>query len=987
MQKNSITMNTMKIRYPGILSIIILCGICILSIPVASHGNVPVSGSYSPGMHSVDIKGLKPLSEADSVVAGAIYADVSAPAADRAADLIRRMTFEEKLALTGGWNRFMVSGVERLGIRPVSMADASQGIRMQTTVIKGESTSFPGMLPMASTWNVGLIQEMAGCLAEECRAFGVDMLLGPGANIQRLSVGGRNFEYFGEDPYLTSEMAAAYVGALQKGGIIAVPKHFVGNDQDFCRHIANSVIDERTLREIYLLPWEKMMTEAGCLGMMTGNNLVNGLPCPMNKPLIDDILRKEYGFTGVAMTDWQNTCYYPGLQNLVLTSGETLLMPDNKAFSKYVTEEIALSEERKAEVEILLERMIFPTLYTLFKTGVYDRPLSVPANLGTFGRHKAVAAECATEAMVLLKNKDRILPLKPGQRILLTGTEEIHSGTGSGFVSGYDHVSFEDGLKAVFGEDLVCDTAPDDDAVRSADVVLFRLNKSGGEGKDIPYGEPVDQLEQLSRVIGLNKNVVVLISSCNVMPMDWLDKVKGVVWCYFLGQERGTALAGLLSGAENFSGKLPFTVEKDFSDSPDPDFNYIDGKPYWDGNNQYKNYWLGIKDKPVKGFSDFISPGETIDVPYSEGLYVGYRWYDKHDIPVHFPFGFGLSYTSFKYESVNCVDRMSEEGKVYVDVTVRNTGKVAGKEVIQLYVSDPECRVERPEKELKAFAKVGLLPGEGKTVRLELDARSFSYWDEDHDAWKMEPGEYEILAGGSSADLPLSCSLDVRGTRFAVLTDTHIGRGDSDVKLKKAVQSINSNPEIGFVLVLGDISDHGTEEELVYAREILSGLEVPYYFTTGNHDARWPDRREAFKKVFGTDRYSFESGGVRFIGFSTGPFETVKRASVRQEDLEWIKSETSGDSPVVVGVHYTPDLIYNEEAVDEAFGDANIVLWLAGHLRYNKVRSEDPYPALIDVSSQEGSSYNIVDVAGNTVNVYVVTPEDGKDTLWYSFPR
>lgn len=713
---------------------------------------------------------------------------------DRAADLIRRMTFEEKLALTGGWNRFMVSGVERLGIRPVSMADASQGIRMQTTVIKGESTSFPGMLPMASTWNVGLIQEMAGCLAEECRAFGVDMLLGPGANIQRLSVGGRNFEYFGEDPYLTSEMAAAYVGALQKGGIIAVPKHFVGNDQDFCRHIANSVIDERTLREIYLLPWEKMMTEAGCLGMMTGNNLVNGLPCPMNKPLIDDILRKE-------------------------------------------------------------------------------------------------------------------------------------------------------------------------------------------------YGEPVDQLEQLSRVIGLNKNVVVLISSCNVMPMDWLDKVKGVVWCYFLGQERGTALAGLLSGAENFSGKLPFTVEKDFSDSPDPDFNYIDGKPYWDGNNQYKNYWLGIKDKPVKGFSDFISPGETIDVPYSEGLYVGYRWYDKHDIPVHFPFGFGLSYTSFKYESVNCVDRMSEEGKVYVDVTVRNTGKVAGKEVIQLYVSDPECRVERPEKELKAFAKVGLLPGEGKTVRLELDARSFSYWDEDHDAWKMEPGEYEILAGGSSADLPLSCSLDVRGTRFAVLTDTHIGRGDSDVKLKKAVQSINSNPEIGFVLVLGDISDHGTEEELVYAREILSGLEVPYYFTTGNHDARWPDRREAFKKVFGTDRYSFESGGVRFIGFSTGPFETVKRASVRQEDLEWIKSETSGDSPVVVGVHYTPDLIYNEEAVDEAFGDANIVLWLAGHLRYNKVRSEDPYPALIDVSSQEGSSYNIVDVAGNTVNVYVVTPEDGKDTLWYSFPR
>ena len=329
--------------------------------------------AYSPGMVAVDITTLKPLSEADSVVRGAIYADPSFPASERAADLIRRMNFEEKLRLTGGWNRFMIAGIPRLGVRPVSMADASQGIRLQTTLVKDKSTSFPGMLPLASTWNPALAAEMAHSLADECRALGVDILLGPGANIQRLSVGGRNFEYMGEDPLLTSVMAAAYVKGLQRNGIIATPKHFLGNDQDFCRHIANSIIDERTLREVYLLPWERMIAEAGCLGIMTGNNLTNGLPCPMNKPLIADILRREYGFKGVAMTDWQNTGYYPQLQHLVLTSGETLLMPENAAFREYVLRETAGSAERRAEVEALLERMIYPTLYALFETGVYDR--------------------------------------------------------------------------------------------------------------------------------------------------------------------------------------------------------------------------------------------------------------------------------------------------------------------------------------------------------------------------------------------------------------------------------------------------------------------------------------------------------------------------------------------------------------------------------------------------------------------------------------
>lgn len=737
----------------------------LFSLPAQSgfseSGPGKPKNAYSPGMVAVDITTLKPLSEADSVVQGALYADPAAPAAERTHDLIRRMTFDEKLRLTGGWNRFLVAGVPRLGIRPVSMADASQGIRLQTTLVKDKSTSFPGMLPLASTWDPALASQMSGTLAEECRALGVDILLGPGANIQRLSVGGRIFEYMGEDPLLTATMAAAYVKGLQQHGIIATPKHFLGNDQDFCRHIANSVIDQRTLREIYLPPWERMITEAGCLGIMTGNNLTNGLPCPMNKPLINDILRAEFGFRGLAMTDWQNTGYYPHLQNRVLTSGETLLMPENTTFREYIQREITISPERRAEVEALLERMIYPTLYALFKMGVYDRPFHEPALFSRFESHKALAARCAVEATVLLKNDRNILPLKPGQRILLTGTDEIHSGTGSGFVEGYDHVSYEEGLKAFYGNALLCDPNPDKATVRKADIVLFRLNKAAGEGRDIPYEEPADQIGRLREITKLNKNVIVLINACNVMPMDWMKDVRGVVWCYFLGQERGTALAALLTGHENFSGKLPFTVERDFADSPAPRFNHIGGKPYWQGNNQYKNYWLGLKQEPVKGFSDHIRPGETIDVPYSEGVFVGYRWYDRHRIPCIFPFGYGLSYTSYAYETITVENRMESEGRVIVKVRVRNTGKRAGKEIVQLYVSDSESSVERPVKELKAFAKVSLEPGQSSEVTLELDRRSFSFWDTESGSWKLEPGEFLLRAGGSSADLPLSTVLEL----------------------------------------------------------------------------------------------------------------------------------------------------------------------------------------------------------------------------------
>ena len=283
----------------------------------------------APEDKRVELNGFEPIHQSVNRIQSAIYADTRMSSAKRAEDLIQRLTFEEKLSLTGGWKGFNIPGIPRLGIRPVTMADASQGVRLDTIAIEGKSTSFSGMLPLASTWNDELAGRFGKSIGEECRALGVDILLGPGINMQRLSVGGRNFEYMGEDPLLTAGMATAYIRGIQSTRIIPTAKHFIGNDQEFCRHIANSVISERALREIYLRPWEAIIKNANCMGIMTGNNLVNGIPCAMHKPLIADILRKEFGFTGLAMTDWQNTNYYPDKQNLVLQSGETLLMPEN----------------------------------------------------------------------------------------------------------------------------------------------------------------------------------------------------------------------------------------------------------------------------------------------------------------------------------------------------------------------------------------------------------------------------------------------------------------------------------------------------------------------------------------------------------------------------------------------------------------------------------------------------------------------------------
>lgn len=701
-----------------------------------------------------------PLSKSPNTVQGAVYADVTKPAGDRARDLIRRMTFEEKLNLTGGFPRFQTHAVERLGIRPAFMADASQGVRLNTVTVGGQSTSFPGMLPLASTWNGELAREFGAAIAEECRALGLDILLGPGINMQRLSVGGRNFEYMGEDPLLTSIVAANYVYGMEKIGVIACPKHFIGNDQEFCRHISNTVVSERALREIYLPPWEAVVKDGNTSAIMTGNNLVNGAPAAIHRPLNAGLLRKEYDFKGIAMTDWQNTNYFPSMQHLVLPSGENLLMPRNNDFAAWVKKEVQSSPERKAEIELMLESMIFPTLYTLFEKGVYDRHPQHTDYLKTYEGHKELARKVAEESVVLLKNEKNILPIAKGKKIVFYGEPEVFSGEGSGFVAGYDHTTYAEGLQKVYGKNFLHLEKMDEKAIRKADIVIYNLNKKSGEGRDIPFEEGAEGLEELKKISKLNRNVVVLVNSCNGMSTDWVKDVKGVLWCYFLGQERGNALANIISGKVAPSGRLPFTIEKSFRDSPAPDYNYIGDKIFWFGNNQYKNYWLGKTADFDSTFTNYVKPFEPIDIPYKEDILIGYRWYDYHKIPVRFPFGAGLSYTKFELSGMSVENKFKEENQIAVEFDVKNVGTMEGKDVVQVYVSHKGSTVMKAPKELKAFRKIHLTPGEKQKVRITLDERAFSYWDEENHDWKVEQGEYIIsIRDGISSDLSLSVVL------------------------------------------------------------------------------------------------------------------------------------------------------------------------------------------------------------------------------------
>lgn len=728
---------------------IVLTGIFLLVVSVSS--------SQQKVEYNLCDADFSPLYVRKGLPVNAVYLNKNAKPEARAWDVVSRLSFGEKLTLTGGWKKFYFPPLPRLGLCPVYFADASQGIRINDKAACPpieKTTAFPSGLALAATWNPQLANKYAKAIGEECRAWGVHVLLGPGMNMYRHSEGGRNFEYFGEDPLLTSKMAVAYVKGLQSTGTIATIKHFIGNEHELARHVADIKIGERALREIYLPAFEAAIKEGKAVAVMTGNNQVNGYPGAANKPLSGDYLRKELGFKGIIMSDWANSVFWKDRQHLELGSGHSLLMENNIPFSAYVNKEINEHSEKKAAIEKQLGQMVFHNLYTFFKAGVYDKPYRDLDFMKTIDQHEGLALQTAEEAITLLKNDDNILPLVPSKmnRIVVLGKDSalsVYGGQGSGAVKGFNHIDYLQGLKKIYGDKIIRKNNITDDEIKSADAVLYFVHKPVGEGGDFDFYLPEKTQQEIGAYSSLNKNFIVVYSSGNPMDMPWLGKVKGLVYAYLIGQQRGTALANVLSGKVNPSGKLPFTIEKEFEDSPGKDYNLMkDGKYYWGGNRVNS-----AKAREMFG---------NISFDYKEGIYVGYRWYDKKNIQPQFPFGYGLSYTDFTYSNIQSgAKTISRNGTLLIKFTIKNTGNTDGAEVAQLYIHPVGSKMDRPEKELKGFTKIFLKKGESVKVSLPVSYKNLAYWDEKTHQWKTDKGEYEVWVGGSSKDIVLKTSIKV----------------------------------------------------------------------------------------------------------------------------------------------------------------------------------------------------------------------------------
>lgn len=664
--------------------------------------------------------------------------------------LIAQMTLEEKASLCSGSDTWHTRGIERLGIPSVMVTDGPHGLRKQRASADHlglfdsvPATCFPSAAGVASSWNRELIRRMGEALGRECQAEDVAVLLGPGANIKRSPLCGRNFEYFSEDPYLSSEMAANHIIGVQSQGVGTSLKHFAANNQEHRRMTSDSIVDERTLREIYLASFEGAVKQAQPWTVMCAYNKVNGTFASENETLLTDILKNEWGHEGIVVSDW-------GAVNeraQGLAAGLELEMPASHGEGeRKIAQAVRSGELAEAKLDEAVERL----LAVVFKAVDGRRPGE------TFDpeAHHRLAREIARESMVLLKNEDGILPLAKRGKIAVVGAmaeEPRYQGSGSSQIrpTRLENIREELAKSAGAGAELryaagydLNGEEPDEALAAEAEriaaeadvVVLFaglprRYESEGFDRQHLRM--PANQVALIEAVAKAQPNLVVVLSNGAPVEMPWLDSAKAVLEAYLGGQALGGAIADLLFGDANPSGRLAETFPARLSDNP----------------------------------SYLFFPGEGDRVEYREGLFVGYRYYDKKEIAPLFPFGHGLSYTTFGYSDLT-VDKkeLSDADVLRVSVRVTNTGPRAGMEVVQLYVRDKISSVIRPDKELKGFDKVALGPGESATVTFELDKRGFAYYDADAREWTVESGEFELLIGRSSRDVVLTETVTVRST-------------------------------------------------------------------------------------------------------------------------------------------------------------------------------------------------------------------------------
>ncbi|WP_024867043.1 glycoside hydrolase family 3 C-terminal domain-containing protein [Butyrivibrio sp. FCS014] len=655
-------------------------------------------------------------------------------------DIIEKMTIEEKAAFLGGRNEWETRAFKRLGIPSIFCSDGPHGIRKQAGAgdhlglnASVPATCFPTAATIANSWDVELGETLGKTLGEEAMAEGVNVLLGPGLNIKRSPLCGRNFEYFSEDPYLAGKMAASYVKGIQSQGVYACPKHFAVNSQELRRMAMDSVVDERTLREIYLTGFEIAVKEGKAKTIMSSYNEVNGTYANENRHLLTEILRDDWGFDGIVITDW-------GASNdhaLGVAAGSNLEMPNPGLDS--ARELIAAVESGKISMEDVDKRVdeLLDAVMTLY-VNAQGRKEDFDKNA-----HHSIARRAAAESTVLLKNEENILPLKKGAKVAVIGDFAFvprYQGAGSSLVNptkietiseligNYDLqvVGMSRGYSRGGEEDAATRKEALDLAQR-ADIVLFffGLNEdSESEGMDRTHMRiPQNQITLLQELGQVNANLVGIISAGSAIEMPWHHYMKAMLHCYLNGQAGAGAVLDILTGAVNPSGKISETIPRRHEDTP-----------------AYRYY-----------------PSKERTSEYREGLYVGYRYYDTAKVPVLYPFGFGLSYTTFEYSDLS----VDEKGASF---TVKNTGDRDGAEVAQMYVSLPDGKVFRPEKELKGFAKVFLKAGESRKVTISFDDKTFRYWNVKTNKWEVEEGSYSVSIGSSSANILLTGSIEKSGT-------------------------------------------------------------------------------------------------------------------------------------------------------------------------------------------------------------------------------
>ena len=685
-------------------------------------------------------------------------------------EIVRQMTLEEKAGMCSGKDFWHLKSVERLEIPEVMVSDGPHGLRKQAE--NGDhlginesikAVCFPAACATACSFDRDLLEEMGAALGTECQAENVSVLLGPAVNIKRSPLCGRNFEYFSEDPYLAGQMAKAHITGVQKEGVGTSIKHFAANNQEYHRMSASSEVDERTLREIYLAAFETPVKEAKPKTVMCSYNRINGVFASENPWLLDEVLRKEWGYEGYVMSDWGAVNdRVPGLK-----AGLELEMPASGGETDRQIVEAVKNGTLKEEV---LDQAVERILNVIFdyvdhrKDAVFDME-----------KDHALAEKVETESMVLLKN-DGILPLKKGVRAAFIGVfakTPRYQGGGSSHINSFRvtgaleaaeemaDLTYAEGYRLkedVIDEVLVAEAV---EAAKSAEVAVIFAGLPDAfesEGYDRTHMRmPESQNYLIHEVCKVQPNVVVVLHNGSPVEMPWAEEVSGILEAYLGGQGVGTAEARILFGEANPCGKLAETIPYKLSDNP-----------------SYLNF-----------------PGDGETVAYREGIFVGYRYYDRKEMPVRYPFGYGLSYTEFSYSNLQ-LDKssMKDTDTLTVSVDITNTGKRAGKEIVQLYVADRTGSADRPVRELKNFAKVSLEPGETKTVRMELNKRSFAWYNVKLHDWYAASGTYEIQIGKSSREIVLCDTVELT-------TDVKV---PMEIHKNTTVGHLMSNPDMAQVL-------------------------------------------------------------------------------------------------------------------------------------------------------------------------------------------